>query len=233
MEGGTAKINIDHLVYLGFNTNIQARKWYDLFKNNTVSKCLGCGNKIRVTDPISKNLNMRYFTHRHFPEVHWIFNFKLNPNDTEAVEQCKTYVNTLSNKQKKEHLFSCCYKCWHIATNINKDYNTDSVNQYYIQYKVENPEYINWNLIKIEYCQNETQRQNKIMQYYEYIKDWCSMVNICSYTENGVKYCSKVIGKCIHTNPNHNFNINSNEPIGKSFKILQPSIINSNSMDLS
>jgi hypothetical protein len=222
MEGGTAKINIDHLVYLGFYTNIQARKWQDLFKKNTVSKCQGCGNKIRVTDPISKTLIMRYYSHRHIPEVHWIFDFQLNPENPEAVEQCKAYVNTLSNKQKKAHLFPCCYKCWHIATHINKNYNTSGVNQYYEKFQAENPGYTNWNLIKIENCQDEQQRKNKIMQYYEYIRDWCAMVGICSYTENGFNFCSKAIGKCIHTNPgvNPSSNPNSNGNI------------NSNSMDL-
>ena len=202
MEGGSAKLNIDHLVHLGFHTNIQSRRWQDLFKKNTVSRCMGCGNKIRVTDPISKTLNLRYFSHRHIPEVHWIFDFQLNPEDPEAITQCKAYVNTLSNKQKKGHMFPCCYKCWNIAVYINKNYNTTGVEQYNTQFQTAHPEYTNWNVITLEQCQTEEQRNAKIMQYYEYIRDWCSVVNVCCHTENGLKYCSKAVGKCIHTNPN-------------------------------
>lgn len=202
MEGSTAKTNIDHLVYLGFHTNIQGRRWKELFKKNTTAKCMGCGNKIRVTDPISKTNGLRYFSHRHIPEVHWIFNFQLNPEDASAVEECKQYFSNLSNKDKKMHMFPCCYKCWHIATHINKNYYTLGVEEYYTKYKTENPEYVNWNIITLEQCQTEEQRQAKIMQYYEYIRDWCAIVNVCCHTDNGLKYCSKPNGKCIHTNPN-------------------------------
>lgn len=202
MDGGTAKLNIDHLVYLGITTKNQAHRWKELQKQNPKSKCMICGNKIKVTSPISKTLQLRYFKNKHIPEVHWIFNFQLNSENLEAVEQCKNYIKTLNTKQKQSHLFPCCYRCWNIAVNINKDYYINNVELYYKQFQEDNPNYINWNSITLEECQNEEQKHLKITQYYEYIKDWCNMVNICCYTDNGLKYCSKYNGKCIHTNPN-------------------------------
>lgn len=200
MEGSTAKLNIDHLVHLGIHTQDQARKWKELFKKNPISKCFGCKNKIRITDPISKSLHLRYYSHRHVPEVHWIFNFQLNINDPEAVQQCIQYLKTASNAKKREHILPCCYQCWNIAVNINQDYNAENVDTYYRNFMVENPEYTNWALVSFNQCTNDEQKQAKITQYYEYISAWCSMINYCSYTEDGLKYCSRKYGTCIHTN---------------------------------
>lgn len=201
MEGSTAKTNIDHLVYLGIHTQVQARKWQDMFKKNPIAKCMGCNNKIRITDPISKTLNIKYYSHRHIPEVHWVFDFQLNPDVPEAVEQCKEYIKTLSNNKKKAHIYPCCYKCWDIAVYKNMDYFTENIDKFYKQYQLENPQYVNWNVISLQQCENEEQKQAKLQQYYEYISQWCEMINYCSHTINGLNYCSKKKGHCIHTNP--------------------------------
>jgi hypothetical protein len=200
MDGSTSKINIDNLVYLGIHTTTQAHRWKDLFKKNPNAKCLGCGNRIRITNPISKLLYIKYYSHRYIPEVHWIFNFQLNPELPEAVEECKEYISSLSNKQKKEHIFPCCYQCWNISVNITKDYYTESVVEYYKNYSIQNPEYINWNNITFEECETDEQKRKKLEQYYTYISEWCNMIGYCYHTEDGLKYCSKKKGNCIHTN---------------------------------
>jgi hypothetical protein len=198
MNNSSAKLNIDHLVLLGFPVNIQAQKWRQLFKKNPLGKCMGCNNKIRVTDPISNKLKLKYYSHRHIPEVHWIFDFTININDNDAINDCINYFKKIYNNEKINNIYPCCYKCWNIAVNICNNYNTNSVEEYYENFKLQNPNYINWALITFEQCSNEDEYNNKKQYYYEYIKDWCNMVNLCSYTKDGLKYCGKQIGKCEH-----------------------------------
>jgi hypothetical protein len=200
MENSTAKLCMDHLVHLGFFPHLIGQKWRDNFKKNPIGTCQGCGNKIRVTNPISKQLGMKYYSKKHLPEIHWIFNFSLDVNNPDAVNQCKAYIETLSNSKKKDHMFPCCYKCWNIAVMVSGDYFTDSVDTYYKTYQQENPEYINWNTVNFESIQDEQHRQAKIMFNYEYIATWCNQVGLCCETTDGLKYCGKGVGKCIHTN---------------------------------
>jgi len=200
MDNSTAKISIDHLIKLGFSVNVITNRWRDIYKKNPIGNCKGCGFKIRITDPISKGLRLKYYSKRHIPEVHWIFDFKLNPNTAEAVEQCSQYIKTLTNTQKKQHIYPCCYNCWNIAVYHTEDYNTESVNMFYAAYKENNPEYVNWNEFNFEQIQNEEQRKAKIMFNYDYISKWCETVGICYNTEDGLKYCSKRVGHCVHTN---------------------------------
>lgn len=200
MDGSTAKLCIDHLVYLGFFPHLISHKWRDVFKKNPIGCCQGCGNKIRVTKLISKNLGMKYYSKNYLPEVHWIFNFSLDFNNSESVLECKNYIESLSNSKKKEHLFACCYRCWNIAVYHTKDYFTDSVDNYYKSLYTLNSDYINWNTINFEDIHDEQKRRDKIMFNYEYISTWCIQVGICCETQDGLKYCGKKTGKCIHTN---------------------------------
>ena len=203
MEGSTAKTNIDNLIHLGFTTKIQSQRWYSLFKKRTNAKCMGCNNKIRVTSPISKLLGLKYFSHRYIPEVHWVLDFKLQLDES-SIKQCKDYIKTLHINEKKEHIYPCCYKCWDIAVNIKKDYSSIGINEYYTNLSVTNKEYVNWSSILLENCKTDEHRKLKLNDYYDYISNWCKMIGYCSYTEDGLKYCSKQNGKCIHTNSNYN-----------------------------
>lgn len=205
MENSTSRINIDHLVQLGFKTGHMSRKWRYYFDKKPIGKCLGCNNKIRITNPISKNLNLRFFKKKHIPEVHWIFDFQLYFHDVEAINECIKYISSLTNKEKVNHIYPCCYKCWNISLYECKDYFTESIDKYYKEYSVNNPSYINWNNIEFSDIQdNEEYIKQKKTFDYEYISEWCNKVGICYYTEDGDNYCGKKIGKCIHTKPTSN-----------------------------
>lgn len=200
MNNSTARLNIDNLVYLGISPYVTALRWKELYKKNPIGKCQGCGFKIRITDPISKNLRLHFYTKKYIPEVHWIFNFKLDYNDTNALNECAKYIKKLTNKEKQGHIYPCCYNCWNIAVNITKDYNTDSVNEYYMMYKASNPDYINWNEYNYNDLTEESAKSAKLAFNYEYINKWCDQVGLCSYSSDGLTYCGKNNGKCEHTN---------------------------------
>jgi hypothetical protein len=200
MENSSARINIDHLVQLGFKTGHMSKKWRCLFNKKPIGHCLGCGNKVRITNPISKNLKLNFFKKKYIPEVHWILDFKLNFNDIEAINKCKEYIISLSNKEKVNHIYPCCYKCWNLSVFTFADYFTESIDNYYKELSINNPSYINWNTIEYTDIQGNEEyiKQKKIFDY-EYISEWCNNVGICCYTEDGFNYCGKKIGKCVHT----------------------------------
>lgn len=202
MNNSTSKVSIDHLIMLGFPIHSMGQKWRNIYKLNPVGKCKYCGHKIRITDPISKILNLKYYTNRYIPEVHWIFDFNLYYENNTAIADCATYIKSLSNTKKKAHIYPCCYNCWNIAVNESKDYNLNSVISYYKTYELNNENYVNWNMYKFNELTDPNQIQAKIKFNYDYIIKWCNMVGICSYTNSGHAYCGKYIGKCSHTNNN-------------------------------